>query len=375
MNDDPGRDVEFLTGELSGEDEVLDTGPRRPVPRWALIVGVLVVLALIVTAVVQRGGGGGTPVAVPSTPAPTTTAPTVPPTQYVPNIEVSAAYSLVGDERERRLFALSGAQLFAIGLNGQQIGHGVPVQVGDEPNADVELVLDGPAHVIWAVPQNATGHDGSAAGFAEPFGTRALHAGPRIPLPGLVESAAALDGTLYVSTSAGLWRTTSPGAPFEQVANAPTSADAMLVADPARHRLLDVLFGAHRPQARVFRLGEPISAPHRLPSRTISLAVVGRTIWLGGSQHGHALLTALDPATLRPGPDVVHGGSDVGLEGTGRRSLYVSVGPRLLCLDGSTGRRLADLGRSRGSFASVGGRGFFGTQSALHPVAMGRCPG
>ena len=367
-------DVEFLTGDASDEqDELLDTGPRRPLPRWVLLAGVLVAAALIV-AVVVRQGGASAPRADPSAPV-STSAPTSPSEQVAPPSYLAEAYSLTGDERDHRLYALVGSQLFKIGVDGRQVGPGASVQVGNATNDDVELVLDAAHDIIWAVPQNATGHDGNFAGFAEPFDTGTVKSVARIPLPGLVESAAVLGGQLYVTTDLGLWRTTSPGAPFEHVAGAASTGDAMLIADPTRHRLICVRFGSRSTQARFFRLGHGTSPPRALPLSTISLAVVGQTIWLSGSLHGHPLLTSLDPSTLRVGQNVAHGSADVDVQGTGRHSLYVGVGTRLVCLSGSNGRLLRDFGPSLGSFASVGDHGFFGANDALQPVAMGRCPG
>lgn len=360
--DDP--DVEFL--EPDGTGEVLDTCPRRPVPRWVVVLGALVVLGAIVAAVVLRGGS--------STPQsrPTSSTPSVIP----PDRSLENAYALVGDTVDRRLFALSGSRLFAVAPDGTPEGRGTPVQVGSLTDSEVQLVLDAPHHLLWAVPQNATGHDGLAAGFAEYFDPRQLSRSVRIPLPGRVQSAATLDGRLYVTTDDGLWRSTTDSGPFERVRTVTPAADTQLVGDPSRHRLILVRHGA-RTTAFFY---PSAAAPRTLPGRTLTLAVVGGTIWRAGSQRGRSVLTTLDPTTLASRANLAPRLTDgrptyVEIQGTGDRSLYVTVGTSLRCLSGSTGRTLRVFGNLPGVFASFGGRGFVGTAARLAPVRMGRCPG
>jgi hypothetical protein len=377
------RDEDFDFNDedgVAGPDEVLDTGPRRPVPRW--VITLIVGLLLIGFGGVQLYRGhhtnrSATPSTGPSSgivesPAPE---PTVTPSPATASL--SEVYAVIPDNTDSRLYALAGQHLYALRTNSSEQAESPVLRTGGADDTNDELVLDAVHDIVWVVPQYPAGNGSTARGALEGFDGRTMKLVHRIPLVGPVGDAAVLDGRLYLLGGRRLLQVRPQNGSFRNLA--PTDAAAFgLTADPVRHRLL-VVESAQTPVVHAFahgRLGPAVTLPYTRGQ----VVVVGSTIWAGGSTAGTAVLTRLDPRTLRSDANLARRADfdrDASLDSSGVHSLFVinGNGDQITCLDGVTARVLHRFPPADGTFVSVSGIGFDASAAALHRVPMGRCPG
>ena len=334
--------------EAAADDEYLDTELRRRLPPWALPLAAVLVLVLVIGVVLVRRHAASPQAFVPA-PLPSAApspSPSGPPPTGVPNIEISDVYALVGDAPDSRLFALSSDRLFALRLNGQQIGAAVAVHLGAAADAEAVLLFDPTHHRLWVVPQSLPGHGDRDPGIVSEFDSRTLRQIGRFVLQVPVFSAAVLDGRLYIASSGKLYRLDAASGRSTPVLT--TASQALgLAADPTRHRLVYFGYGSSDQAGSWSPAGRTSAVP--LPMIGGTIVVSDGAIWAGGASHRGGVLVRLDPRTLEAGPNVltpVKRGSDVSFAGAGQRSLYLfsaaQSDTRISCLDARSGRLLAN---------------------------------
>jgi outer membrane protein assembly factor BamB len=376
--------IEFLPEQPAdaGSVEVLDTGPRRRPPRWLVPLGVAVVaVAAALVLLNQDSSPPSKPAASPS-----------------PSASVPLPLNLaLADGLGEPLDGTVGAAALDVAVAGQStwvlqpqriVGIIAPtgrIMFGSVPgrplddefnDASARLVLDVPAGRLWVVVE------GDARGRAVEYNNTTLARIREVDSLGLIQSAAALDGHLYV-TSGNRLLDIAPGRAPVTLARVSNSLGSIVV-DPARGRLLMADFGM---PTRVWAIypgaarGRQVASPVRVPMTKASLAVSSGAIWAAGYDTGSGALMRLDPRTLRPirrsplDPDLQPGAVAVG---SGVAVIWVRPGSNdareLDCVDAAGGELLQSW-QVQGPVASVGATALVATQAGAVPLDLAGCSG
>jgi hypothetical protein len=342
VRDDEG--VEFLHPEpgpdagRSGED-ALDPGAHRPIPRWVigltgLGIAVVVVLALTLSS---SGAPGAAPSSAVPAPSVTTEMDPVGPTQVVfpppdrlpvgPGVDgtTTVPYGPIeaaAFDESGRLELLSPEHLTVLDHTGTVVGDYDMPGVGGSPQT-VPWHLVPVGERLWAV-----GGDGTGTQLIELESPPTVSILRRTSLPVPVTDVAGYRGTLYLATGNAVYRVPSGAS---RPALVPGLSAYSIAADPSRQRLLVLGSTARRASLRAYYPSGGASRPvvNSVPLVKGSLRVSGSTIWLGGFGPYGAVLTRLDPTTLRaiaPSPLSASFGPGALLVGTGGSVLWVRGG-------------------------------------------------
>lgn len=350
------------------QDDVLDLGRRRRLPRWTIMIGWAAVTALVVTVVVARAGSsdhGARP--SPANSGPVLTEPLGGP--------VSADLAIEG----RYLFEFSQGALYRtdIGAGGSLTADGVLAVTGLDltlESATFHLVADASTHRIWMLTY------GAAPATVVEFDAQSLTEVGRLLWPSEVHAAAAFGGHLYLAaTNAVVDIASAKGAPT--TIGALTGQYSSIVADTARSRLL--LFGEdHGPRVSSYTpAGGRSARGPAAPFGKGGLLVVGSSIWAAGYGDTGAVLARLDPGTLRPvafselSPQLGPGAIAVA---AGAHVLWVRAGgigdDALWCVSATTGDQL-QYWQYAGAVASTRGAGFVAQRDGPLSLQLSGCPG
>lgn len=366
MPDDP--DYRPGVGSES-QDDLLDVGRRRSLPRWAIVVIWAVVAAVAVTVVVTRSTSSHHD-ANPK-PGATSESPPIP-------------AGLLGDSEGdlavdgKVLYELSQGALYRLDITdpASPSSDGVATIGGLNrtlDNASFHLVLDSATHHIWVVT-----YDASSSMVIE-FDSVSLVEVGRLLWPGQVHAAAVLDGHLYLAANNAVVDIASVKAQPTTIA-ALTGQYSDVVADPSRSRLLLVdADGGSRVWAYTPADGRADRGPVA-PFGKGGLRVVGGAIWAGGFGNAGAVLARLDPRTLKPvvfselSPQLGPGAVTVS---AGEHVLWVrsgAGGDGLWCVDATSGDQL-QYWQYNGAVASTGGAGFVLQREGPFALQLSTCTG
>ncbi len=362
--------TEFLDGRHGAvaDDDVLEVGPRRSLPRWLIALVVVLIAAGVTVAVGLRDGSARRSAsAVTSSPnnlarAPLGAGPGVgSPLDLgsgAPVLDVSMSLDSV--------WVLQRDRLTGNGLIGENRHADLDLQVA--PATSARLVVDVPAARLWVVLE------GAAATRVLEFDAFTLRqlGDVRSSLP--IDGAAALAGRLYLTSAhrvLGL-----RGGRLSPLVDLRTSLRE-IVADPARSRLLVVDDGpasylwAYFPTARTAQRGA------RLPVRGASVAIVRGSIWVAGQQRSGPRLFRLDADNLRPGSAtysegvggvIVASGSDVfWMRDVTRRG-------QLRCVDAASGQGVQSW-RVDGNVTSTRHGALVASPAGAAPLVLNGCAG
>jgi hypothetical protein len=366
MPDDP--DYRPGVGSES-QDDLLDVGRRRSLPRWALGVLWAVIAAVAITVVVARSTSSNH-VAKPK-PGPTSQGPAFP-----SSLLGASEGDLAVDGKV--LYELSQGALYRLDITDPASPASDGVATIDGLNrtlddASFHLVLDSATHHIWVVT-----YDASSSMVIE-FDSSSLVEIGRLLWPGQVHAAAVLGGHLYLAANNAVVDIASAKAEPTTIA-ALTGQYSDIVADPTRSRLLllDVDQGSHV-AAYTPADGRADRGPVA-PFGQGGLLVVGGTIWAGGFANAGAVLARLDPRTLKPvvfselspqlGPGAVPWAA-------GQHVLWVRSGgggDGLWCVDATSGDQL-QYWQYNGAVASTGGAGFVLQREGPFALQLSTCTG
>ena len=360
---------EFLTDDTApGPEEVLDTGTRRRLGPWILLVACLVVAVTIGAALTaERGRHHPAPAAPSGNPLP------VAPGGVLPSGLLAGQFAVDG----HLLYFLSSESITRVDISqpGAVLADGVARISGLDltaPNVGYRLVLDPAANRMWMVTL------GVSPAVIIAFDLSSLAQLSRVSWPNALSAAAAFDGQLYLADQNGVLdlhpdlRSVTPIAALRG-----TYLD--VVADPSRSRLL--LFGIANGQPRfvAYVPGRPLGiAP--APFGKGWLLAIGGAVWAGGYGEDGAVLVRLDPVTLRPntiGELAAQVGPGVELVGTGTRALWVRAlgsGDELWCVDATNGL-VQQAFTFPGPVASIPGHGYRVTALGVTPFRLADCHG
>jgi hypothetical protein len=351
------------------QDDRLDVGRRRALPRWAIRLIWTGVLVLAVVVVVVRAGSARHDAG--PKPGPTSGGPVFRQPLGGP---VSDDLAIDGSV----LLRLSHGALYrmVIGPGSALTPDGVTT-VGDLnltlPGTTFHLVADNSTHHIWVVSY------GASSSTVVEFDARTMHELGRLLWPSEVHAAAALDGHLYLAAVNAVVDIASVTKPPVSI-NALPGQYSAIAADPTRARL--VLCGTdHGSYLQTYRPATgAVSKAVSQPFTKIGLEVVSGSIWAGGyGQHG-AALARLDPSTLGlaafsslspqldPGDVLVAAGAHV---------LWVraaSDDDALWCVDALSGNEL-QYWQYAGAVASRQGVAFVAQRDGPLALQLTGCPG
>jgi hypothetical protein len=381
--------VEYLPDQpgAAEPEEVLDSGGRRRLPRWVVPLGVIVVLAAAAGITIARNNSGGPPppAAAPPSGAPLTLQPAPQPAPQPvpvglgtrgrfghpihvggPALDVATA----GNEA----WVLLGHEIVRIVRDRVELRAAIPGPAAVAgPDSAARLVLDVPGGVIWFVAQGAPHGRLLEYDMVHLRLLRQLTVGP-------IDGAAALDGHLYLTSGSRLVDVAPGRAPTTVGTVAATLGQ--IVADPARHRLLMTDYAASSsiwPITLAKNGRARIGKPGVVHATKVSLGVAEGLIWAAGYTSTHALLSRLDPATLRPvaaspigrslgpGAVIVASGVVVIWERDGDSS-------QLRCIDAATGHQLQTW-MIDGPVTSGGTKAFVATAGGIVPLQQSACSG
>jgi hypothetical protein len=317
-----GSDVEFLgaDGRVLGSDEELALGARRRGGPWArrLAALLLVVAAGIGVAIAMVKQPDRRPVITP-TPA-TAQLPNQPlldsgaQTIALPSrariVDVQIASGRVYVLQSDRLSVFAGASLHLVrsrALDGPQL---LP--------SEYQVVLDSTGELGWIVST-----DGLSSGRILAFDAKTLEIETTLTMTALVEDAAAIGDTLYVTTGAGLYDVVGFGDRARLVHPLP---GARMVAADAVHDELFVLTDRPRPVLTALAPTGHVIASTALTVTDADVAVTGATVWLTGDVAQGAVVRTIDPRTLRQSADL-----DIATE-LGASATIVAAGTRSVWL-------------------------------------------
>ena len=319
--------IEFVdddTGE-NVDDDVLDTGPHRPVPRWVWVVAALAVVAAALGVVVSARSDDE-PSARP-TPSPSTTGTPAPVAGPVVNALTSDGTSL---------YWLAGNKLYRGGQDGRA-ARSVTISPGDLPFSEVRLVADPEERTVWVVSFDAS-VDRAGTGVVEGFATDDLRRVARASARAVVTGASALNGALFVLSAGRLLRITAGANGFTPIATVDLSARGLVTAGG---NLLFVEGGNGSAIGRWTPSG--LDKPVVLETIDNALAVAGSTVFVLGTVRGQGPeLDTLDPLTNKVDQRALATGldGDLQLVASGKRSVIVlgsgqgtgRGGPELACV-------------------------------------------
>ena len=360
----PGPD--FLTDDTApGSEDVLDSGNRRRLGLWILLIASLVV-AVTVGAALTAKRAPRHPAAASSTPVspPTTVLIAQPSGDFA--VDGTLLYYLAHESITRADISQPGF-LFADGV--------APIDGLDltTPNVTYRLVLDHAARRIWMVTL------GESPAVIVMFDLSTLAQLQRLSWPTELTAAAAVDGHLYVADQNGVLEL-APGARALVPVAALSGTYLDLAADPSRSRLLMLGIANGRPGVAAYAPGQPLrSGPS--PIGKGNLLVVGGAIWAAGYGTNGAVLARLDATTLRFGAQSALAAQVVGpgleLVGSGASVLWVRAperGDELWCVDAVSGA-VEQAFTFPGPVSSTPGQGYRVATSGVTPFALAGCRG
>lgn len=406
-----GDDVEFLDGdgrEPDPDEDVLDLGPRRPVPHWAVgLIGFAVAAAVVLglalgyhdhgrpaaassahrapsvagppsavrTGVMQLGAPSPLPATAPPL-GPLTVEPPVRPgtnPAFSRTLTVGSqaveAMALAG----RQLFVLQPCRLLAIDAGTLHSLLSVPqvCELGDPGRGPWQLLPAG--RDLWAV--------GAGARSAYRIDPVTLQLRGLVPLRRPASGAAVLDGHLYL-IQAGRLFDVAPGASRAVRVPDLTGVHAV-VADPVRHRLLLV---DHAELFATVRWYVPASAAvgpaERMPFGSGDLIVADGSIWSEGAGSPQLPIVArLDPDSLTPdrqSPVMTELALEPEFVAAGRAVLWVrspGTGGDLWCLAAGSGAVAEHWDNLPGLVASASGAAFVANGATVGRLRLDRACG
>ncbi|MFN2518471.1 MAG: hypothetical protein ABR604_05405 [Jatrophihabitantaceae bacterium] len=370
-------DVEFLAeeGPVGADDDIVEFGRRR-VPRSVTTLAGLAVASVIVASLAAQRDRPTS--SAHRKPAPSITAsrpaqlPPVPglgrplplPTSPVVDAVVSPG----------RLYTLQFSQLTLLMAGG-------PQQVSPDGldfariGGAVRLVLDVAANRLWIVVVNTP--DGGILEFEASTLRRLRHASWAQP----IAAATTLHGVLYFSTPSGV-AAFPPGAKQPAIVPALRGQTGVIVADPRRSRLL-VLDYAMRSRVRAYVPGSGLSdtvGEMSFGKGTVVVTGDGE-IWAGGFGNRRAVLTRLDPTSLRPAgasPLASRLGPGAVVVAAGQSDIFVrngSSGTQLFCVNGESGSTNQQWSDLPGRVTSRKGESYVVSGTALRPLITRACTG
>lgn len=310
------------------DEEVLETGPGRVLPRSAAVaLGLVAVAAVAVVVTAQHDDPASPRAARPSA----TSTPTVP-NRPVPIPEVVTPAAVA-----------NGSTIYTVrdgSLVGRKIGMIATTSVSlvgaGESGGRYRMVIDRKRARLWIT------HSVSALITIFAFDLRRERELRRLSIRGEAAGADIADGELYISTDEGVVGIASPR--DDLLDWLPLPAGRTVAADPGRHRVL--LLEQRGAAVRIVAVSPDLTrsgAPSHLALSHVGLAVVGGRIWVAGDGRRSAALLRLDPQTLRAvahSPLETRLGRGARIVATGSRSLFVRArgdDRALWCVDSRSG--------------------------------------
>ncbi|WP_375501906.1 hypothetical protein [uncultured Jatrophihabitans sp.] len=300
--------IEFVDADTGDhfDDDVLDTGPRRPWPRWVWVVAGLLALAVAVGALVSsRSDDARKPAVSPSSSAP--------PSAETGPVEQIVALTSDGTS----LFWVAGQRLHRAGPVGRASAS-VAISPTGGDFAELQLVPDPAERTIWVVSHGSADSNGGA-GNVEGFSTTDLTRVSRASARSLIGGAAVLDGALYVLASGRLLRIKAGGTGFSAVVPVDPHARSLVTAG---NSLLFVEGGNSSAVGRWTPRGG-VQRPVVLTTTDSSLAVVGSTVYVVGMRGGRDVLETLPDAGEFNSQEIPTGLTELQVVATGRSSLIL----------------------------------------------------
>jgi hypothetical protein len=298
-------------------------------PRWLSWVALLAVVAVVAAVVVTHlpdlhgrpaAAGSSRPDHVAPAPAP----------NHGANEVLGVA------SRAHGAWILTGSELSRV--DGTRVIRSVPLggDVRLPSDSRPRLAVDAEAGRIWVVVAEA------APSELVEYDLESLQRVRRVVWPDLVHGAVAYRGHLYLATDLGM-ADLPPSRRSPKLVAGLGAASGPIALDAARHRIIVMNLG-YPTLVWTYRPGQyPIRAGVELGMGGGTVAVVGDAIWVGGFNDRTAVLTRLDPLTLRPvrrGAVDLYGPGAV-IDGAGQSVFWVRPGngtDLLTCVNALTGR-------------------------------------
>jgi hypothetical protein len=355
------------------DEELLPGGPHRAIPRWLVVLVVLVVVGGASYVFVRRNHPSPHHAAAPAKPSSAVPSPTIP--GVGAPLKLSGGTAVAVAVATDASWVLTTQRLFRFSATASTDSAAVPSPPLPIDGVSVtRLELDQPGHTVWVVHEETKhariyGYDTSTMRLRRSLGSL-----------GYVTAAAAMHGHLYAAVGDDLIDVAPSGSTRTIVRT--RDSIGSIAADPLRGRLLVSDYGD---PTRLWSI-DP-SGAHRLPAPVLvrttkaSLGVAGDgTIWLAGFDTGAGVLMKLDPATLRP---VLHSPLDPSIEpgsvlvASGAGVVWIRPGgsDQLNCIDARTGRSL-QMWVVAGDVASSAHRALVTTvDGSAGPLRLTRCQG
>ena len=334
----PGIEFVGTDAEDDFDDDVLDTGPRRPWPRWVWLVAALLVAGAVVGVLVARHPGS-TPDAAPSDTPSSTPSPAVSGSGgSAPAPQISA---LTSDGTS--LYWLAGARLYRAGPVGRASASAAVGATADE-FVETQVVADPDERTVWLVSDGSSDRVDSP-GHVEGFNTDGLTRVTSAAAPSLISGAAVFNGALYVLSDGQLLRTTAREKDFVLIATVDPRARGLVAAAGA----LYFVEGADAGAIGRWSPGSGVSRPLALDLTDSSVAIAGSTVFVAGTRAGRDVLETLNPAGGHVDQRAVPTGltGDLQLVAAGEQSVVV-LG------EGARGLQLSCVGADRSDASSTG---------------------
>src|SRR6266566_7996076 len=212
-----------------GDDDLLVLGDERILPRWTIVAGVAVLLALVIGLVSLKRDGRHAAAPVPSTAAPPTPAESQQVQPIGTPIDLGQISAVNVKLAAGRLFVLSTEpwQFCQIDATTGLLERRVPAPLGAE-----RLIADPAGRFVWVI----------AAARVFAYDAATLVRVGSLDVSRDVVAAATLDGELFLNTDHGIYR----AGPRDSVPKPLGYSGQVLqdlAADPARHRLLGITVG------------------------------------------------------------------------------------------------------------------------------------
>ena len=367
-------EIEFVGADPGDptDDDLLDTGPRRPVPRWVWLVAAVLAVAVGVGVVVSAHSDRA-PTAIGSTPPPSTATTSVP--EQSPPVT-----ALTADGTS--LYWLAGNRLYRAGPTGRA-ARSTPVSPQEAEFSEPQLVADPAERAVWVVSFGSA--DGSSGvGVVEGFATDDLRRVTRASARSRITGAAALNGALYVLAGGRLLRITTGSSGFTPIARVDLTAHGLVAADG---NLLFVEGGNGSAIGRWTPSG--VDTPAVLETVDNTLAVAGSTVFLLGTNKDRSLeldtlrtpARTVDERALATGLDgplqlVAAGARSVIVLGLGRRGDELACVTTANQVDAPGPAKVQALAVATSPYTAVlGSQVFQADGDSVRPVTfnVGRC--